>query len=751
MAHSEEKSEDLDVLDLVRERSVAGRGGAVERLRLAASEAQRLQLESGGQPRAARSRGERNGSITASSDPSLRKVLEDRASLGDPPRQSGSASSSTSGPESPSQPGAFSIAPSQRAVCRTPISKMDLSQRENPEEAVHNEPPQTEPEPTCQPSCVPPKGTIADLTSREPTIQDPGSRSQPMPDDSILSVAKSVHFEVDPSDLPQAEDFDLEAATNKRSEEKKAQLRNYALLGLALLAAAIVVPLVIFFLTTEEAKPKETAFPTGPPTVAPTSSYDAHILSLLPEETKLAIQHKDPATSDDLSPQAMAFQWVLRDPSLPIYSDQRIRQRFALATLYFATDGDQWNDNNGWLSYSSLHECNWYTRPDIGLRDKRTIIHGYLTNFFPQEDAVPRKCNTEGIYEHLWLDQNALAGSLPNELYMLTSLQTLSFIANQLTGVISPLVGQLTALEALLIARMSSREGSTIPSQIGTLTKLRALGLSNNNLQGSIPTEIFNLSNLQAFFTGGNRGLGGRIPSRIGELTKLTFLDMSESNWSGSIPSEIGDLEGLVWLSLNDNELSGWIPSQVGRLSSLEAISLGHCSLGGTIPTQFGQLSSLDRALFRVNYLSGTLPSELGLLTSLTERLALDDNSLTGTVPSQIGSLTAIRDLWLAENQLSGAIPSQLGLLTSSLQGLLLASNSFSGTVPVELSPLHKLLHTLTLKDNPLLSGQLPDSLCALNGTCRAGFFNPCRREEDDSSISFDCTSQLCGCGCSCP
>lgn len=151
MAQSEEKSEKFNVLDLVRQRSVAGRGGVAERLRLAAFEAQRQQ-SSDRQPAAyPTSHDRRNGSVTASSDPALRKVIQERASVDDLPSPTASSTAEQAGPP---RPGAFSVAPSQRAVLRTPISKMDLSDRENQEEtldvgrnvaAVRGAPPKVEP------------------------------------------------------------------------------------------------------------------------------------------------------------------------------------------------------------------------------------------------------------------------------------------------------------------------------------------------------------------------------------------------------------------------------------------------------------------------------------------------------------------------------------------------------------------------------------------------------------------------------
>ncbi len=59
-----------------------------------------------------------------------------------------------------------------------------------------------------------------------------------------------------------------------------------------------------------------------------------------------------------MSPQYKAFQWLLGDPSLMTYTDARKIQRFALATLYRATNGPGWLQRDGWLNYS-VHECSW--------------------------------------------------------------------------------------------------------------------------------------------------------------------------------------------------------------------------------------------------------------------------------------------------------------------------------------------------------------------------------------------------------
>ena len=78
--------------------------------------------------------------------------------------------------------------------------------------------------------------------------------------------------------------------------------------------------------------------------------------------------------------------------------------------------------------------------------------------------------------------------------------------------------------------------------------------------------------------------LTGSIPSEIGNLTNLTYLDLLSNQLTGSIPSEIGNLTNLVWLSLNHNQLTGSIPVEIGYLSNVYKAYLNDNQLTGLIP-----------------------------------------------------------------------------------------------------------------------------------------------------------------------
>ena len=138
----------------------------------------------------------------------------------------------------------------------------------------------------------------------------------------------------------------------------------------------------------------------------------------------------------------------------------------------------------------------------------------------------------------------------------------------------------------------------------------------------------------------------------MGNLSSLTNLYLSNNQLSGTIPSELSDLLSLGLLSLSNNQLSGEIPSSLARLSSLTQLSLNNNQLRGEIPSSLGNLSSLKLLSLDDNQLSGSIPPSLANLSSL-EQLTLNNNQLSNSIPERLKSLTKIRILTLASNHFS--------------------------------------------------------------------------------------------------
>ena len=282
---------------------------------------------------------------------------------------------------------------------------------------------------------------------------------------------------------------------------------------------------------------------------------------------------------------------------------------------------------------------------------------------------------------------------------------------NNLVGTIPAELRQLSSLHSLKLGL--NKLSGPIPPELGELSNLDFLELHANELSGSIPPELGQLKNLSDLLLHSNQ-LTGSIPAELGELTELRHLNVNFNNLTGSIPKELGQLAHLRYLRLDGNELTGTIPPELGELTKLETMDLENNALTGSIPSELGQLTDLGWLLINRNELTGSIPPELGALAELTI-LSAGDNQLTGSIPPELGNLSKLKILEFLKNGLVGDVPPELGRLTN-LERLYLGENKLQGEVPSELGDLTNL-KTLDLQQNTGLTGPLPLSLTGVSLT----------------------------------
>ena len=159
----------------------------------------------------------------------------------------------------------------------------------------------------------------------------------------------------------------------------------------------------------------------------------------------------------------------------------------------------------------------------------------------------------------------------------------------------------------------------------GAPQRVTGLELRSRGLTGEIPTELGNLSNLQALYLHVNQ-LTGEIPAELGELSNLKILSLSSNQLTGEIPTDLGELSNLEILSLSSNQLTEEIPAELGELSNLEFLSLSSNQLTEEIPAELGELSNLEFLSLSSNQLTGVLPKGLTALMEL-EGIVFYNNS----------------------------------------------------------------------------------------------------------------------------
>ena len=83
-----------------------------------------------------------------------------------------------------------------------------------------------------------------------------------------------------------------------------------------------------------------------------------------------------------------------------------------------------------------------------------------------------------------------------------------------------------------------------------------------------------------------NPNLAGTIPSDIGTVTTLASLSLSECGLYGTMPSELGLLSDMQQMWLYGNQLSGTIPIELGNLKHLNRFEVEQNEIVGVMPAE---------------------------------------------------------------------------------------------------------------------------------------------------------------------
>ncbi|XP_073109761.1 uncharacterized protein [Elaeis guineensis] len=267
----------------------------------------------------------------------------------------------------------------------------------------------------------------------------------------------------------------------------------------------------------------------------------------------------------------------------------------------------------------------------------------------------------------------------------------------------------------------------TIPDEISNLSKLKILSVAGNNITGVIPPWVGNLSHLSELSVGTNN-LGGGIPEELSRLARLEVLGLEDNMLLGIIPASLYNLSSLQVLSAEANQLQGSLPSDIGiRLPDLRSIYLGSNKLGGPIPASLSNASRLSIINIPDNAFTGFMPTDLGRLKYLSE-LFLDRNRIEADNVHGWEFLTSLKNcsylkrLVMLDNKLGGVLPTSIANLSTQLEYLVMASNQISGSIPSGIKNLVNL-KALGMFEN-LLTGTIPEGVGNLRQLRRLGLFN---------------------------
>lgn len=170
------------------------------------------------------------------------------------------------------------------------------------------------------------------------------------------------------------------------------------------------------------------------------------------------------ALSSTGSPQAKAYQWLEENHDLDDLRTRNMFQRFVLASFYFSTNGDNWDENDAWLTNRS-GTCNWEF-----------------------QNPGPSPCR-ENLIWAFDLSNNNLQGSIAPEIFSMGSMAVLALPGNPLlTGTIPTNIGLATGLDNLVLA--ATDLSGALPSELGLVENLGSIDVSNTAMTGNIPPEV---------------------------------------------------------------------------------------------------------------------------------------------------------------------------------------------------------------------------------------------------------------------
>ena len=365
--------------------------------------------------------------------------------------------------------------------------------------------------------------------------------------------------------------------------------------------------------------------------------------------------------------------------------------REILTNLFYATDGENWDDSATWASDRPLGD--WL---GVQTNDEGRVIGLHLGIEFGPEDPPN--------------------GEILGEIHNLDKLQSLYLF---LRGLEERIPRELWHLSELRYLDISGLHGE-IPSELGGLSHLEHLYIYGDMLEGTVPPEFFELAKLQEL-----RIEGESLHAELSDAVETLIL--SGAMVTLQVEALTGCLSDYVF---EQHWLQYWLygMGSVGELPVCDNIHEDDLNALRGIYSEWGAHGSMSNWLTRLPvhewegittdrdgrvvildfYLeaddgprpSDTMPEAISRLTAL-EFLNLRDNGIKGEIPRWIANLTQLRVLDLSENELSGEVPTFLSSMPQ-LWELYLDENNLTGCLPEPLErPLPPFLRELPVTEGP--------------------------------------------------
>lgn len=299
-------------------------------------------------------------------------------------------------------------------------------------------------------------------------------------------------------------------------------------------------------------------------------------------------------------------------------------------------------------------------------------------------------------------------------------LQELILSGNNLIGTLPALLNEMTELQKLLLHK--NRLGGTLPADMfysGTtkkgLVRLLEFSVAENLFKGKLPS-MEGMHELRTFAVNNNEFED--FPKDMDHLTKLQQLHLHSNKINAELPITFAKLTALRDIAMGDNKIKGRLPETIGNLRYLVSLKAPNNLLENTLPSSIETCKELEELDLSQNFMNGDPPfGALGHLVKF-RALVLSHNRFNGVLSESVKLFKKLEVLQLDDNEFSGALPgAALGQL-GTLKRLALGNNRFDGVIPSELSAMTSL-EDLQLQKNRL-KGRVPSIFCKSDRTLPA-------------------------------
>ncbi|MFS7976852.1 putative leucine-rich repeat-containing, plant-type, leucine-rich repeat domain superfamily [Helianthus anomalus] len=344
------------------------------------------------------------------------------------------------------------------------------------------------------------------------------------------------------------------------------------------------------------------------------------------------------------------------------------------------------------------------TIPSAHFQDLENLVSVDL-RFNGFKGSIPSSLFSLQKLKQIQLSNNNFDGLLPHFTNpSLSSLDTLDLSSNKLEGEIPRSIFELRKLSALLLSSNNLNGTIRTIDFKDCLSDLTTLDLSYNNFSINMSDNIASLPKFSSLKLASCNLV--EFPN-LGNQSTPQFLDLSNNKIEGKIPSwiwEVGNLEPSS-MNLSHNRLTGL--QEPYRFSNFDVLDLHSNLLSGVIPIPPQTATFID---YSNNLFNSSLPESLGSSLSYAYFFSLSNNLLTGVIPETICNASYLTVLDLSNNRLNGSIPNCLVESEARYLGVLnLANNGLTGQIN-GIFPSDCGLNTLDLHGN-LLEGKIPESL----------------------------------------